>query len=230
MAGFSDLLMNALQTLEDGRKLNPLDREQLRQYAQTVGDASLILKTWDRGDRVVGDSFVNFPFYPIYSQTLEQDTASVTIQVPAAYEHLWIMGQGRVTAANGGNVWCQLNGDTASNYAWTLISGNGSAAGSAEDTSDDKAALGLFSNTGDPAGSASSFDARIMNYNSAFHQMILANTYYHDNTTRTLYQMGSKWANVAAITSIEVFATNNTLAKGSTSMAEGSVLSIYGMK
>jgi len=170
------------------------------------------------------------PILTIYSETLEVNASSVTVQLPDGYRHLWIMGQGRVTSANGGNVWCQFNGDTTNSYSWTLLSGNGTAASSSADTSDPYAALGLFSNTGDPAGSASSFDARIVNFSAPYHKAVLANTYYNDNTSRVVYSIGSKWSNISPIASMEIFATDNTLVKGSTSMAAGTVLSVYAIR
>jgi len=172
---------------------------------------------------------IKFPFYPIFSEAFVADKASLQLQIPGDYKHLIIFGQGRISSANGGNVWCQFNGDTASNYSWTLTSGNGTAVGSIQDTSDTQAALGLFSNSGDPAGSASSFEAKIINYISPFHQMVLASTYYSDNTTRVLYNLASKWASTSTIKSIEIYATDNTLAKGSTNMLAGSIISVYGI-
>lgn len=179
----------------------------------------------------LGGNQLNIPsaFNVIYSETLTVDTASLTIPIPSGYKHLQIKGKGQITSNSGGNIWCQFNGDTGSNYSWTLIAGNGTSASSSQDASDVYAALGLFSNTNDPAGSASSFIAEIMNYNAAYHQMVLAATYYNDNATRTLYQIGSKWSNTSAITSIEIFGTDSTLAKGSTNMAAGSVISVYGV-
>jgi hypothetical protein len=61
MAGFSDLLLGALQTIEDGGKVDPLTKEQLRQYALAVGDTSNLVKTWDRGDKIIRGSAIQFP-------------------------------------------------------------------------------------------------------------------------------------------------------------------------
>ena len=215
-----------LKKIAQNQSLTPQELDELGRFG---------VETQQRNSFIAGNTTpqnqlnINFPFFPIFSEVLTVDMASIEVQIPGDYKHLMIFGQGRVSAANGGNVWCQFNRDTGSNYSWTVISGNGATSGSAEDTSDTHAALGLFSNTGDPAGSASSFEAKIMHYISPFHQMVLANTYYSDNTTRTLYSIGSKWASTDTIKSIEIYATDNTLAKGTTNILAGSVISIYGI-
>lgn len=173
---------------------------------------------------------IELPFEPIYSQTFESNKTSIFIPVPSLYKHLWIMGQGRISGATGGTVFCQFNGDTGANYQWVYLLGNGTAASSGQDTSDTRIPIGQFSNTGDPAGSASSFEAKIMNYFAPFHQMVHAYTLYNDNTTRSIYQIAGKWSDTSGIKSMEIFAADGGGVKGSTDMLTGSVISVYGIR
>jgi hypothetical protein len=189
------------------------------------------MRSWLRvRDSRIGSEHVDLPFAPIYSQTFDVDTAALNVPVTGIYKHLFIYGQGRITGAGGGTVFCQFNGDTGANYQWIYILGNGTTVSSGQDTSDSRIVIGQFSNTGDPAGSASTFEAKILNYFAPTHQMVMANTLYNDNTTRSIYSIAGKWSSTAGIKSIEIFACDATGIKGSTNMAAGSVISIYGMK
>jgi hypothetical protein len=178
----------------------------------------------------IAEAFLDLPFAPIYSQVFEEDKAEIVVPIPATYKHLHVYGQGRITGASGGTVFCQFNDDSGNNYQWVFILGNGSTATSGQDTSDPRIPIGQFSNTGDPAGSASSFIAQILNYPSPFHQNVHANTLYNDNTTRSIYEIAGKWSNTSGIKKMRIFAADGTGVDGSTSMAQGGVLSVWGMK
>lgn len=164
----------------------------------------------------------------IFSVVLAENTASIILPIPTDYKNLIIKGSGSVTVANGGNIWAQFNGDTGNNYAWQLISGIGTgAAGALEDTTFHGVALGVFGTTGAGAGVSGSFLSEIVHYQGPWKKNVLSHTYTAE--FNDLYVMGSTWANVDAIRSIEIFGTDNTLAKGTASLAAGSLIGIYGV-
>lgn len=173
---------------------------------------------------------IQFPIELIYSQLLEEDKASIIVPVPSEYKHLMIFGQGRITGASGGTVFCQFNGDTGNNYQWVYVLGNGTTVTSGQDTSDPRIPIGQFSNTGDPAGSSSSFEAKVMNYSAGHHQMVHAYTLYNDNTTRSVYHIAGKWGVISPIESLRIFAADGTGVDGSTNIAKDSLISVYGLR
>lgn len=234
------LLAACLPRLENEMQLGDI-WEKIANNARLTGEELAFLKrsgneTQNRNNFVGGNTTpggalnVPTPFFPIYSEVLQRDTASLTIQIPSGYKQLEISGNGRSSAATGGTVFLQFNGDTtATNYQWTYILGNGSSASSGQDISDPHIPIGQFSNSGDAAGSASSFFCRIPHYYSGFTKMTLAQTYYNDNTTRALYAMAGKWLGTAKISQIEIYATDNTSTKGTSNLVAGSLISVYGI-
>lgn len=171
---------------------------------------------------------VEFPFETIYSQILQVDSANVEVAIPSTYNTVVIYGSGSITGANGGNIWAQFNGDTASNYTWQFIKGDGATVSSTHDTADPYVALGVFGTTGAGAGVNGSFRAEIIHSQGQWKKNVLSHAYTAE--FNDLYLLGGTWQNTAPIQRIEIFATDNTLAKGSASLAAGSLFSVYGLR
>jgi hypothetical protein len=67
-------------------------------------------------------------YEPIATTTLGSAAATVTFSsIPGTYTDLVIIASGTVSVDNYGG-WLQINSDTASNYSWTDLSGNGTTA------------------------------------------------------------------------------------------------------
>jgi hypothetical protein len=136
--------------------------------------------------------------------TLSASTASITFAgIPTGYKHLQVRSISY--ASNGSYLRTQFNGDTAANYSWHLVSGQGSSAFTDVGTSDTSMA------GPSQANSANIFCASIMDV------LDYANT----NKYKTARYLGGKdqngsgnialhsgsWRNTAAVTSITFFSS-----------------------
>lgn len=166
-------------------------------------------------------------FEVLYSKVLEVDTTSIQIALPAVFRTILIYGSGSITSANGGNIWAQFNGDTGNNYMWQALAVTPTVTGF-QDTSDPFVAIGLFGTTGAGAGVNGSFRAEIVHAHGGWKKNVLAQCYTAE--FNDLYLMGSTWQNTNPIETMEIFGTDNTLVKGSTNIAAGSLLSVYGLR
>jgi len=190
------------------------------------------MRNWLRPqDNRISAEYLDLPLNVLYSTVLEENKTSILIDpLTTDYKSLIVFGSGRINQATGGNIWCQFNGDTgAANYAWQLISGAGGTAGAAEDTTFHGCALGVFGTTGSGAGVNGSFVAHIPNYTSSdWKKNVVSETYTAE--FNDLYVIGSTWTNTNPITSIEIFGTDNTLAKGTANIRSGSLITVLGVK
>jgi len=155
-------------------------------------------------------------YTPIATQTLGSATASVTFSsIPQGYTDLVIVCNLAVNGT-GNNVLCRYNGDTASNYSTTLMSGNGSSAYSARYSNSSNGWL-----TGYFDGTANEFYTKIIqiqNYsNTTTYKTALGRT---SSGSREAMAGVGLWRSTAAITSVTLAASDfNT----------GSTFSIYGI-
>lgn len=218
-----------------GLKNNNLSDVRLDEIVRTFNEFSERenkTRAWVRPqDNRIGTDFLDLPIGVIYSTVLEQNKASILIDpLTTDYLSLIIIGSGSINQANGGNIWCQFNGDAgAANYAYQLISGAGATVSGAEDTTFHGCALGVFGTTGAGAGVNGSFTAHIPHYTSSvWKKNVISHIYTAE--FNDLYVTGSTWANTNPITSIEIFGTDNTLAKGTASILSGSLITILGVK
>lgn len=226
---YGDLLKEIYEGLRDG-SLAETRVEEIRRVFNELSDRETKYKAWLRlQDNRIGSQYLDLPFAVLYSNVLEKDMASVTINLPTDFRNLMILGSGSITSANGGNVWAQFNGDTGNNYAWQFVKADNTTISGTQDTADPYAVLGVFGTTGAGAGVNGSFTAHIPNYTSSVWKKNVISQLYTAEFN-DLYLAGSTWANTNPITSIEIFGTDNTLAKGTTNLAAGSLLTVWGMQ
>ena len=218
MLMFEEALLRVLKSLEDGEKIKPLDREQLRQHAHNIGNNSMVVSTWQNTDKSIKDAYIHFPFVPIYSKVFEQDTASLTISIPAVYKHLVIFGAGRTNGAAGGRdfLFVQFNGDTSASYGQEKWLGSAGNVIVQNVTSQTVAIVGLLSQGGSAAGANGSFFALLPHYNSDYFKHLRA---WMMGVQFLIY---SEWGNVSHITSL-------TFTPAADSIAAGSAISVYGL-
>lgn len=221
---FPDIMMK----MADAQPLTPSEREELRQISQVMDSQRQILTAWTGFDKKLNSDFIKFPISFLHNEVLEQDKASIFVYPPSVYRTLIILGSGSITTANGGNVWAQFNGDTGNNYAWQYIKGDNTTISGTQDTSDPYVVLGVFGTTGAGAGVNGSFIAFIPNSNSNVWKKNVESIIYTAEFN-DLYLAGSTWADTTPVTSIEIFATDNTLVKGTASLASGSLITVIGL-
>lgn len=222
MPQFSSLL----EKLANGRRLSGSEILQLRDDAKVLEDVMNLVPGWVRPGTsipIFGQSLI-----PLYdNKPLPIDTASISINVPPIVNTVLLFGSGSITSANGGNIWAQFNDDTASNYEWQFIKGDGATVSSTHDTSDPYVALGVFGTTGAGAGVNGSFESKIVHCQGSWKKNILSHTYTAE--FNDLYLLGGTWQSTDPIRKIEIFGTDNTLAKGTTNLAAGSLFTAWGL-
>ena len=151
--------------------------------------------------------------------TVGTATPSITFSsISGSYTDLvLVMDLGAGTA--GVDIYCQVNGDTASNYSHTRITGNGTAASSSRGTS---LAYMRFSDGGSPQTTANSVtQVSFMNYSNTTTYKTALNR--ASNGNRGTDGVVNLWRSTAAITSITVYLSSGNITAGST-------FSLYGIK
>jgi hypothetical protein len=154
-------------------------------------------------------------YTPIYTTTLGSAQASVTFNSFSGYTDLIIVAQSKITPTGSGSMWFQANGDTATNYSDTLLTGNGSAATSFRHSNVDRAYYGDASNT--------DFQTTILQFQNYSNTTTYKTALIRSNvTSSTLSGVVAMWRSTSAITSI-------TLGTNSTTLIAGSTFTLYGI-
>lgn len=226
MATLKELLLQ----VADNKPLDPTQRGQLANIAQDLDDARQIFRTWQRPeDKRVNTNYLDLPFAPIYSQVLEQDMASLTIQIPSGYKHLMIMGQGRINGSSGQDAvmsLVQINGDTGNNYIWGHMLHTSTTVSAAQDTSDPYIPFIYMIADGWAAGPAGNAFMFIPHYTSGYHKNILIVGSAYGTNVQTAVRNGS-WKSTAAIQSIKIYPDPTY---PNAKLEAGSLISIYGIQ
>ena len=153
----------------------------------------------------------------IATQTLGSSAASVTLSsIPQTYTNLVLIIEGALTSSAIAAITAQFNGDTASNYSVTNVSGNGTAASSTRFSTQTTLYAGLLSTT------RSNTIFNIMNYsNATTYKSTLSRANVSSSIVRATVGL---WRSTAAITSIVL--GNDS---GDTFIT-GSTFTLYGIK
>jgi hypothetical protein len=116
----------------------------------------------------------------------------------------------------------QFNGDTATNYSYTQLYGNGTAAGSSTGTS-----LSFIVIGDNRAGSSTTIPnfvtTDIFSYAGTTYKSVLDTDQMDKNGTGSLEYMVGLWRNTAAITSIKI-------GNDGTNFNTGTTATLYGIK
>ena len=158
-------------------------------------------------------------YTPIATQTLGSATASVTFSsIPSTYTDLVLIisAQGASGASSAINAY--FNSDTASNYSYLQLTGNGTAAASAINTSSTRMRLGWSAITSDFAPTVFS----IQNYsNTTTYKTSIGRI---NDATSITGAVVNLWRSTAAVTGITM--NLNSGANFNT----GSTFTLYGIK
>ena len=153
--------------------------------------------------------------------TVGTATPSITFSsISGGYTDLVIVIDATNSAGAGSNGWgtrLRFNGDTASNYSWTIVNGSGSTASSARGSSVTSALAG-WSNGGT---TSSTQIVHVMNYaNSTTYKTTIGRSANSAERTAGIVNL---WRSTAAVTSITIFD------EGSNNWQTGSTFSLYGI-
>jgi hypothetical protein len=159
-------------------------------------------------------------YVPLATITLAStDSEVVFANIPNTYRDLVLVINAKYTGISRTTFYCRLNGDSGNNYNLVAAGGNGSSAVSYAQTGVNYF-YGLISNQ------LSVNTHQFMDY-SATDKHKLALTRISDAAgaaaSESISMLAQRWANTAAITSITLTPTNNSIAGGST-------FSLYGIE
>ena len=146
--------------------------------------------------------------------TLGSSASSVTFSsIPATYRDL-ILVTDIIPTSTLNRIRLRFNGDTGSNFSWVNAGGNGSATFSSSETTD-HILIGFLG-----GGFRSMITTQVMDYSATDkHTAVLS----RDSTAGEGVQMrAGRWANTAAVTSVN-------LTTEASSFASGTTLSLYGV-
>jgi hypothetical protein len=157
-------------------------------------------------------------YTPIQTTTLGSNQSSVTLSsIASTYTDIILIVNATWTSTTG-NAYVRVNGDTASNYSFIRMTGNGTTATSGKSTSQ-TSILNMF-DIENPTTTGGVYIFQFMNYaNTSINKTILTRTGQASDTTK-LY--ASLWRSTSAINSI-------SFTMDSANMATGSTLTLYGI-
>jgi hypothetical protein len=150
-------------------------------------------------------------FSQIASTTLGSAASSVTFSsIAATYTDLVLVMSGTSTSSAPSTL-LQFNSDTASNYSYTYLTGNGTAASSGRASTQTSITV---SYNGAIASSPNSNIVQIMNYaNTTTNKTVLSRANQTQYGTDAIVGL---WRSTAAINAITLTLTSSTYAAGST--------------
>ena len=160
--------------------------------------------------------------YLITSTLLDANTPSVTFDVSSfagVYKHLQIAYTAKQTNSGSVGIYGRFNGDTAANYSWHYLAGNGSAVSSSALTSTTSMLVGSAFGT----STANAFGAGVIDILDAFsttkNKTVRS---LEGRATEWIALESSSWRNTASLTSITLFPDVY-------SFVAGSRFSLYGL-
>jgi hypothetical protein len=160
-------------------------------------------------------------YTPIATQTLASATALITFSsIPSTYTDL-ILVTTVTPVTGGGTLYFRFNNDTATNYSFTELGGNGSAASSTRGTSTTSGLLFDYT-VGMPSTSQSTTITSFMNYSNA---TTYKTAIGRGNNAATFVDANvSLWRSTAAVNRLDIFEV------ASVNLAAGSTFTLYGIK
>jgi hypothetical protein len=151
----------------------------------------------------------------IASNTLVSTTSSLTFSsIPNTYTDLVLVCSAR--AATNASMTIQFNGDTASNYSYTVLDGDGATPSSNRQSNVSAIQLASWSIGMGSTTGPSQVIANILGYSSTatFKSVLTRSSVVNVGGSMGIDLFGGTWRSTAAVTSLTV--NGNTLAVGST--------------
>jgi hypothetical protein len=157
-------------------------------------------------------------------------TTTVTFTVPSGYTDLFIVTSARNSTSGGTDYFMRFNSDTASNYSYTQMIGNGSSAASDRAGSASQFNIGYVAGTSGTAPTICRIN--IQNYsNATTYKTILYNWNSQGADAKYVLQGVGLWRKTPeAITSISIYTTSGNIEAGSTFSLYGIAASSVGAK
>lgn len=164
-------------------------------------------------------------YEPIATSTVTSATNTVTFSsIPSTYTDLVAVITGRMTASGQDQAFfCRLNSDSATNYSWTQLGGDGSTAYSNRVSNDSYCRLGKVTGSSAASGHFATNIVNFQNYaNTTTYKTILTRA---DASNAEVMASVSLWrATPAAINTIAFYIS------GLNNWEVGSTFTLYGIK
>jgi hypothetical protein len=160
-------------------------------------------------------------YTPIASTTLTAAQSTVTFSsISGTYTDLILIVNAKANTGGAIGLQFRFNSDSATNYSFTYLNGNGSSASSGRITSNNQGALADLASSSSSAGTVI---ANIMNYaNTTTFKTVVSRGSDASNVAQALVNL---WrATPAAITQIDVYPNS------SIQFAAGGTFTLYGIK
>lgn len=156
-------------------------------------------------------------YIPLATHTTTSSVNTYTFSnIPGTYTDIVILGAWR-DVVNGSSLKIRFNSDTGSNYSYTWMRGNGTAASSSRSSNQTFAYGGEDVTT---SATFSAFQMQIQNYsNTTTNKSSLVRNDPAASETRAIINL---WRSTSAITSITLFVDNN--------FGVGTSFTLYGIK
>lgn len=154
-------------------------------------------------------------YIPLANVTLGGSDASIVFgSIPQNYSDLIVSLSGAPSDTSYPVIALRFNGDSANNYSYVGMAGNGTLSSAGSNASLGYCSIGQAYGAGSATSSRFSTTAQIHGYNNTDkHKTVLSRNNVPGNGVEA---QASRWANTAAITSIEVLATSGGFATGTT--------------
>jgi hypothetical protein len=159
-------------------------------------------------------------YEPLATSTLGSAGTITFSSIPATYTDLRIVLVSK-SVSSGANVQFRFNGDTATNYSFTYLRGNGTSASSYRETNK---TFGYFSDqSSDTQPNLGTLD--IFSYTGSTFKTVLATFADDRNGSGYVFNTVSLWRSTAAITSVSLSPSNFT-----DNFQSGTTATLYGIK
>ena len=157
-------------------------------------------------------------YEPIATTTLSTTAANITFSsISSAYTDLRVVLTGTATAAMTPRI--RFNSDTATNYSYTTIYGDGTSALSARGTS-----TAFISGTYNISWSSTlpaMLTIDVFSYAGSTNKTCLNTVSADQNGSGSVERIVGLWRSTAAITTLQVYASTSTFAAGTTATLYG---------
>lgn len=169
--------------------------------------------------------------YKIASTTVGSAGASSIdfTNIPQGYRDLKVVFSARintnVSGVNYVSLYVRFNGDTGTNYSSRLLYGDGSAAGSANESTQTKSQWQYATNINATSNAFSNGEIYIPNYTGSTQKSFSSDSVSESNATNSIAALkAGLWSGTSAITSITI--SNNF---DSTNFAQYTTATLYGI-
>lgn len=229
--------LNSLRARSGGRSLAQLSdfsgvtestaAQELVRELNEFGAQADLFQSWIRtGTSQIDAGKIQLPFSVIYSSVLEEDKASLTIQIPSIYNHLIIMGQARSTEVTYAvPLAIRYNDDDTANYREQYHGGQGGGASIGAFTTNTFITVADLNGTSAPSGSSGVFFAVLPHIQGGFWKTFLSFrdiTYVNATQDLNIFLGGARKDTSRVQTLTFYCVAGNILA--------GSIISVYGIR